>query len=75
MKIYTYTEARQNLSLVLDQTQQEGYVQIKRRNGRKYLITPLIENGTSPLDIPGIDCDIETDDIVSIIRTFRKREI
>jgi hypothetical protein len=72
MKVYTYSEARQNLASVLDRAVVEGEVPIKRRDGREYLIKPVERTG-SPLDIDGIDLNLSTEDIVVFVRESRER--
>ena len=71
--IYTYSEARQKLAKVLDQATTEGEVLIKRKDGRVFLIKPLNEQ-KSPLDVPGVDLDISTAELVNLIRESRERK-
>jgi prevent-host-death family protein len=40
MKIYTYSEARQNLALLLKEVQKEGSVEIGRRDGSTFILKP-----------------------------------
>ena len=72
MKVYTYSEARQNLSSVLEVAQQEGAVRIRRRDGQSFLLQPD-SSGASPLDVEGVDLGVTTDEIVSMIREGRER--
>ncbi len=72
MLIYTYSEARQKFSKVLDQAEQTGKVLIKRKDGRVYALIPE-KTEKSPLDIPSIKAEITTDEIVSIIREGREK--
>jgi antitoxin (DNA-binding transcriptional repressor) of toxin-antitoxin stability system len=69
-KSYTFSEARQNLSSVLDQAEQDGEVRIIRQNGQVYVIRPEKQT-KSPLDVPGINVDITADEIVDIVREGR----
>jgi len=71
MNIYTYSEARQKLSSVLDSAKQSGKVLIKRRDGSTFSLTPEIQP-RSPLDIEGIKTDISTKEIVSFVRESRR---
>ncbi len=72
MHVYTYSEARQKLALVLEQAESTGKVIIRRKDGRTYALTP--EKGiTSPLDVPTIEADITTEEIVKIVREGRER--
>ncbi len=72
MKVYTYSEARQNLSAVLDVAQEDGEVRIRRRDGRMFALRPA-STGGSPLDVEGIDIEITTEEIVDIVRESRGR--
>jgi len=69
--VYTYTDARQNLAVILDKAEAEGEVRIKRRDGRVFVIKP--DRGrASPLDIEGIDLGVTTDEIVQFIAEGRR---
>ena len=72
MKMYTYSEARQNLSAVLDVAQKDGEVRIRRRDGRMFALRLVTTEG-SPLDVEGIDIEITTEEIVDIVRESRGR--
>lgn len=72
MKVYTFSEARQNLASVLDQARKEGAVRIRRRDGQVFLLKPEVST-RSPLDLPGIDVEVTTDEIVSFVREGRER--
>ncbi len=72
MKVYTYSEARQQLASVLDAAQQDGAVRIRRRDGRTFVLQ-LETSKSSPLDVEGVDLGISTSDIVSLVRESRSR--
>ena len=72
MKVYTYSEARQNLASLLEIAQRDGAVRIRRRDGRSFLVRPE-RSGASPLDVEGVDLGVTTDEIVAIIREGRQR--
>lgn len=72
MEIYTYSEARQNLATVLEKAERSGKVLIRRRDGRIFALVPE-KNNSSPLDVPPIEADISTEQIVEIIRQGRER--
>ena len=72
MRVYTYSEARQNLASLLEQADQEGEVRIKRKDGQIYVIKPQPRTA-SPLDIEGVDIDVDTAEIVALIREGRER--
>lgn len=72
MKVYTYSEARQNLASLLEAAQRDGAVSIRRKDGRSYVVQP--EPATrSPLDVAGIDLDLTTDEVVELVREGRER--
>ncbi len=71
MKVFTFTEARQNFASVLDFAQKEGGVRITRRDGRAFVIQPL-EISISPLAIEGVDLNISKNDIINFIHESRK---
>ena len=72
MKVYTYSEARQQLASVLDAAHQDGAVRIRRRDGRTFVLQ-LETSKSSPSDVEGVDLGISTSDIVSLVRESRSR--
>lgn len=72
MQVYTYSEARQKLSSVLDQAEVSGKVLIRRKDGRTFALVP-VRTETSPLDVPSIRARVSTEELVSIIRKERGR--
>ena len=70
MEVYTYSQARQKLSSVLDKAEQTGKVLIRRRDGRTYALMPECAP-ISPLDVPSVKANISTKEIVSLIRRER----
>jgi len=72
MKVYTYSEARQKLSDVLDRAKVEGEVRIKRRDGGEFVVRPAQRRG-SPLDVEGVDTDVTAEEIVDVVRELRER--
>jgi hypothetical protein len=72
MEIYSYSEARQKLSSVLDQAESTGKVFIRRRDGRTYALVPE-RTPTSPLDVPSVSANISTQEVVALIRRERGR--
>jgi len=71
MIVYTYSEARQKLAQVLDQVLQQGEVRIKRRDGQVFVIKPETRTG-SPLDVPGINTNLNAGEIVEFIQEGRR---
>src|SRR5690606_14205797 len=71
MKVYSYSQARQNLSEVLNRARTEK-VLIRRRGGEVFAVVPAPQTG-SPLDVPGVTTKARTADILSAIREVRRR--
>lgn len=71
MKAYTYSEARQQLSKVLDIARNEEVV-IKRRGGEIFSLV-LKKTPESPFDVPGVKTSATTKDILESIRESRSR--
>lgn len=72
MQVYTYSEARQKLAIVLEQAETSGKVMIRRKDGRTFALMPETI-ASSPLDVPSIDANIASDEIVDIVREGRER--
>ena len=72
MKVYTYSEARQNLASVLDDARKEGAVCIRRRDGQTFVLKPEGAAG-SPLDVPGVQANLTADEIVAFVRESGER--
>ena len=53
MKVYTYSDARQRLATLLEQSRREGQVRIRRRDGQIFVVLP-VAGIDSPLDVPGL---------------------
>jgi len=71
MVVYTYSEARQNFSSVLDKAVQEGEVRVKRKDGQVFVIRPAAPDD-SPLDVEGIDLGLTTEEILEFIQEGRR---
>ena len=76
MRIYTYSEARQNFSALLKLALNEE-VFIKRRDGSQFKIVPCPDtiNDRSPFDIEGVDTNLSSDDMLSAVRESRERMV
>ena len=72
MRVYTYSEARQKLAIVLEQAENTGKVLIRRKDGRTFALTPE-KIALSPLNVSSIKANVTTKEIVSIIREGRER--
>jgi hypothetical protein len=69
--VYTYSEARQNLAAILEQAGREGEVRVRRRDGSVFVIKPEVTD-KSPLNVPGIDLGLSSDEIVQFVREGRR---
>ncbi len=71
MKVYTYSEARQKFSAVLDIAKSEEVI-IKRRGGETFKII-FAKSSESPFDVPGIKTKATTKDILDAVNESRAR--
>jgi antitoxin Phd len=71
MKEYTYSEARQKLSAVLDEAKREGAVRIRRRDGQAFVLKSE-RKMKSPLDVKGVNLNITKEEIIEFIREGRR---
>lgn len=69
MKVYTYSEARQNFSRVLDIARSEDII-IKRRGGETFKLI-FNKSSKSPFDVAGIKTKATTKDILNAVRESR----
>ena len=70
MKVYTYSQARQNLSELLKIAKKEE-VLIKQRDGAVFSVVSK-RLPKSPFDVPGIKTKATTRNIIDAIRESRK---
>ncbi|MFA6009577.1 MAG: type II toxin-antitoxin system Phd/YefM family antitoxin [Desulfobacteraceae bacterium] len=73
MKVFTYSEAMQRLSDVLNVARTEEVV-IKRRGGENFSIV-FRKSDKSPFDVPGIQTRATTKDILEAVRESRERSV
>jgi len=71
MKVYSYSQARQNLSKVLSESRSED-VLIRRRGGQVFRVSAEPPTG-SPFDVPGVKTKATTADILRAVREVRER--
>lgn len=71
MKAFTYSEARQNLSELLNLAQTEE-VEIRRRDGSVFSLIAKKKQALSPFDVPSIKTRATTRDIVDAVRESRE---
>ena len=72
MRVYTYSEARQNFASVLEIAQRDGAVRIRRKDGRSFVLQPE-SSRASPLDVDGVELGVTGAEIVEMIREGRER--
>jgi antitoxin (DNA-binding transcriptional repressor) of toxin-antitoxin stability system len=73
MKAYTYSEARENFASVLEEAERYGAVEIRRRDGAVFRLSPAPKSKSSPLDVPGVHVKVKTQDLVEAVREGRER--
>ncbi len=71
MKVYNYSEARQQLAELLNRASHDGEVEIRRRDGQAFLVRPAARSG-SPLEVPGIDAGLSRAEILDLVRVSRR---
>jgi prevent-host-death family protein len=71
MRVYSYSEARQQFAELLNRASREGEVEIRRRDGRAFVVRPTTRCG-SPLDVPGIDAGLSRAEILELVRASRR---
>ena len=76
MRVFTFSEARRQLSVVLDCAQTEGSACVTRRDGSMFVIQPLdntLATASSPLDVDGVDLGVGGDQLIEFIRESRRQ--
>lgn len=72
MKVFTYSEARQNLSKLLILAQKEE-IEIRRKDGSTFSLRSKRIQSKSPFDQPGIKTSATTSDVLDAIKESRQR--
>lgn len=72
MKMYTYSQARQKLSDILEESKCEEVI-IRRRSGDTFAIVPKKPRRRSPFDVSGLNKMIPRKEIIEAIRESRER--
>jgi hypothetical protein len=72
MKTYTYSQARQKLAFILEESKKEAIL-IRRRGGDMFVIAPKASCRRSPFDVPGLKKNITRREILEAIRESRER--
>jgi len=71
VKVYTFSQARQQLAALLNQAKREGKVRIRRRDGQEFVVEPVSEEPLSPFDVAGLDLAVSVTEIVDVVREGR----
>jgi len=74
MRVYNYSEARQNFTNVLNTALKEDVI-IRRKDGSRFKIVPIakVKKGKSPLEgIKGVKANVTTAELIDIIREGRE---
>jgi hypothetical protein len=72
MKIYTYSQAREKLADILEESKKDEVV-IRRRRGDMFSIAPKLPSRRSPFDVPGLGKRITRKEILEAIHESRER--
>lgn len=72
MKTYTYSEARNRLAEVLEESKRQEVI-IRRRRGDSFAVVPKNRVARSQLDVPGIDAGITRRELLAALRESRRR--
>ncbi|QHS11343.1 prevent-host-death protein [Sinimarinibacterium sp. NLF-5-8] len=72
MKVFTYSEARQNLAKLLTLAQDTD-VEIRRKDGSIFTLQAKKQTKASPFDVPGIEAQASTADIIQAVQDVRAR--
>jgi hypothetical protein len=71
MKVFTYSEARQNLARLLILAQKEE-IEIRRRDGAVFTLKSKETGDASPFAVPGIKTKATTQDILDAVGESRQ---
>lgn len=72
MRVFNYSEARQNFASILNMAAEEEVI-IAKKDGSKFKIVPLTKSESkSPFDVPGIKSKVSTGDILEVIKESRE---
>ena len=74
MRVFNYSEARQNFASLLKMALKEDVI-ITKKDGSRFKIIPISNTKVkSPFDVQGIKSNIKTDEILDFIRESRELE-
>jgi antitoxin (DNA-binding transcriptional repressor) of toxin-antitoxin stability system len=60
IKAYTFSEARENFASVLEEAERDWAVEIRRRDGAVFRLSPAPRSKSSPLEVPGVKLKVST---------------
>lgn len=72
MKVFTYSEARQNFSKILRLAQNEE-IEIRRKDGSIFSLQSKTNKSKSPFNVAGIKTKATTKNIIDAVRDSRAR--
>ena len=72
MRVFTYSEARQNLAKLLSMAQKEE-IEIRRKDGSVFVLKSKPSKGGSPFDVSSAKTNVTTDDVLDAVRESRQR--
>jgi hypothetical protein len=72
LTIYSVTEAKEQLDVLLEEARREGEILIKREDGQIFVIRPEAPTRWL-LDVQGVDLGLSMSDIVKFVREGRAR--
>jgi antitoxin Phd len=73
MRVFTYSQARQQLADVMQYAQVEGSVCISRRDGRLFQLTPIsAAPQTSPLAVKALNLNLSQAEIIQAVQEGRR---
>ena len=70
MKVFTYSEARQNFSKILRMAQKEE-IEIRRKDGSVFSLKSKVKRSKSPFDVAGVKTKATTKNIIDAVRESR----
>jgi len=71
MKVFTYSEARQNFAKLLAMAQKEE-IEIRRKDGSVFILKSKRGKTKSPFDVPGVKTTATTTDVLDAVRESRQ---
>ncbi|MGA1131331.1 MAG: hypothetical protein ACO31I_03545 [Prochlorotrichaceae cyanobacterium] len=73
MIVYSYSEAEQQLSVLLETALRQGQVKLRNQHGQIFIISPEKPQKSSAFDIESLQASISKSDILEAIQESRER--